>query len=62
MTVEQVIKILTEWRWPEKTSPWSEKREAIKLGLEALKAIRDYRGPDGHSISIPSYLPGETEQ
>lgn len=64
MTVEQAIEILTEWHWPDSAHPWKDKEIAIKLGIEALKAIRDYRGAEGatgwpHSHSIPSLLPKE---
>lgn len=59
ITIGKAIEILTEWHWPDLRHPWRDTEAAIKLGIEALKAIRDLREPI--SLSMPSWLPSETE-
>jgi len=60
MTVEKGIEVLEI----ENKYPWnrdnSELREAVKLGIEALKYIKEWRIPPHGGATI--LLPGETEK
>jgi len=59
MTIDEAIKTLAfESKYPGNL-PVSQREDAIKLGLEALKLIRIHRGnPIGVKFKL---LPGETE-
>ena len=59
MTIDEAIKILTEWHWPDATHPWKDMEDAIKLGIEALKVTQRNRKYLYKSGEVP--LPGETK-
>lgn len=59
MKIEKAIEILTEDINHPTAQFMPELQEAEKLGIEALKRIREIR-PFGNNPGI-SYLPGETE-
>jgi len=59
MTPEQAINVLegeNKYPWNRDNSPL---REAVKLGIEALKVVKEFR--TGRYKTINSPLPGETD-
>jgi len=59
MKIEKAIKEL-ETALADKWCPWSpELKQAIKLGIEALKQVKERRGHDPDFLF--EKLPGETE-
>lgn len=59
ITIEEAIKILTRWQDGNDITSFDDVNTAVKLGIEALKSIRDYRVLRGIDNLLP--LPGETE-
>lgn len=59
MTIDEAIKILTPMSDGRNLYPKLSERDAIKLGIEALKRVGSYRHfPDTKPGSL---LPGETK-
>lgn len=59
MTIDEAIKELTKQLGPKYSTPDTDFHNAMKLGIEALKTVRDVRRwPFPESIIL---LPGETE-
>ena len=62
MTIDKAIGILTHaietglGVWPSKETG----KDALKLGIEALKRVKEQRGPGGEIGALG--LPGETEE
>jgi hypothetical protein len=59
MTINEAIKILKNQVVMPRVGMHSTKKEAIKLGIEALKRFQEIRRHPGFSYN--SILPGETE-
>ncbi len=59
MNIEKAIEILAEFNVTWSQASHKEKRQAIKLGIEALKATQESRRLWGDT-GVPT-LPGETE-
>ncbi|MBA7642047.1 hypothetical protein ES703_49733 [subsurface metagenome] len=60
MKLEKAIKQLED-ALADKWCPWSsELKQSIKLGIEAMKAVKYQRRISG--IDNPTLLPGETEK
>jgi len=57
MKLEKAIEILTTFTFASKTIPRNDVNDAIKLGIEALKEVKRYRGH--HVLSKIKLLPGE---
>lgn len=58
MTLEEAIKILDQWYSLDTLLPLDKAQDALKLGIEALKAIQRVRPTEYDDIDLP--LPGET--
>lgn len=60
MTLEKATEILTAFIEGQKTAHWIDRHDAIKLGIEALKAIQLWRKEP--VLGQPTHLPGETKK
>ncbi|MBA7581278.1 hypothetical protein ES708_23180 [subsurface metagenome] len=60
MTIDEAIELLGGYVYEEKPCPVGLFDEATRLGIEALKAVSNYRlcGP----LDLFKKLPGETEE
>jgi len=59
MTIDKAIKLLTLWHNHASPTLKEDYKDALKLGLEALKLVREFR--TGRYKTINSPLLGETE-
>jgi len=60
MTIDEAIELLELYEPHGPQEEWCQHREAVKLGIEALKQIKRYRKSSG--IPCTGNLPGETEK
>lgn len=60
MTIDEAIKILTVYSDNMETDLIDREYAAIKLGIEALKLIKEMR--EFYYWGPPALLPGETEE
>ena len=60
MTIDKAIEILTAERICFPTSHTPDLNDALQLGIEALKAVKDSRFDP--STYVPHLLPGETSR
>ena len=59
MKIEKAIQVLDDYNPEEEYHNYGDIWEDLKLGIEALKAIRNYRNRT--HPGLPFRLPGETE-
>ena len=59
MTIDEAIKILTGCAFSMDLDNRLDDKDAIKLGVEALKAIQIWR--DNGNTRFINYIPGETK-
>jgi len=60
MTLDEAIEILNRVEPDSRPFNYEEEKEAIRLGMEALKRVRDCR--HDWNLVMTTRLPGETEE
>lgn len=60
MKIDKAAEILTDLLSDRPQFPPDDRRTAVKLGIEALKAVSEARGC--LVVILPKLLPGETHQ
>ena len=60
MKIDEAIKLLDRWQNGKDITSFDDVNRAVKLGIEALKRVRDIR--QEMSATRESLLPGEAEE
>jgi hypothetical protein len=60
ISIDEAIRLLSKWQSGLRTTPMDDVDSAVKLGIEALKLVKDMR--DFQYWGVPTLLPGETKE